>query len=106
MNKDRVFKLADHIESGYMFSQLNSSVSGCGCVAAHAARLWPDEARDALILDRAYLTDLMHTLGLDWATASDIYYWRGDNPSSAVSKEQAAAMLRHLANTGEVDWNV
>lgn len=121
MNKERILELADHLErlmdpateteAGFSMSIWDSegedlrgqypdhSGHDCGtlcCIAGWTERLWP-EPDD-------YAGDI---LGLSRAMSYDLFEPRESYPDPYTSTpRRAAAVLRHLAATGEVDWSI
>lgn len=123
MNKERILELANVIERhsipGLGF---NMSVYGCtgmqdlsghgcgtvGCIAGHAV------AHFELDGDPSPLPDLVgvsrraaEILGLDFTTREDLFCPEGYSEAPEMyPPAKAVAVLRHLAETGEVDWAI
>lgn len=81
------------------------------CVSAHARAFisgkWvkPHQEEDWDIFGRPY--DLVDYFGCDMQTASLAYYYPGEPvKSDRITKAHVVAMLRHLAATGKVLWEV
>ena len=109
MNKANILKLADHIE-GLDLEEYDQSVFAhdCGtpaCIAGHAVFLagqW-DQASVSRVARLA-----RRWLGLQRSDAESASVVLFDShplhPDETPSPQEAAATLRHLAETGEVDW--
>lgn len=63
-----------------------------GCIGGWAEYLFADEARESL--------------GITLRMASDLFWPDDVGPYVEITPLQAAAVLRNLAATGEVDWSV
>lgn len=125
MNRERILELADRIEAmphynivarmlglelddrritdaeGGMFTMAmwrqSSSCGTVACVGGWTQQLWGSENMDD--------HEVGALLGLDWPTTSRLFYphetdWTDTTPA------QAARVLRHLAETGELRWGM
>lgn len=112
MNVENICKVADAIEreAGGVGLNMASLISWCGtaaCVAGHAAIVAVGMKRAAAEVD--ILSAARDYLGLDYTTQGSPLFvpdgWRENKDSiGAFTPARAAAVLRHLANTGEVVW--
>ena len=100
MNKERILELASHIENSETYNQTRIDHL-CGtpaCIAGHAYQLYNSNGRYcgrfADILD---LPDM--EMDAELTRAHPLF---GYIPSA----KDAAAVLRNLAETGEVDWTI
>jgi len=105
MNKERILKLADVIENAPHqpipprgtpkrklagFNMSNWHCGTVGCIAGWAREIFGEGPYDAL----------------------DLEFWQADalyvphGPTHDIQPHHAAAVLRHLAETGKVDWTV
>lgn len=123
MRKDRIRKLADVVEKCEMRNNCSASDSNenyfnmaithfdCGapaCIAGWAEHLFGSEdypsmdslAKDLLGLDRAKSQVLFAP------SQPGAYFLAGSDSDSYITAKHAAAVLRNLADTGRVDWNV
>lgn len=120
MNKANILALADFMESApfrfTMSTALNVQADkpecgSAGCIAGHAARLWP-ELRIAASLDDCYYCSMnifrlklklkempFESLVIPRFETEGVHY-----AHSKIDKPWAIRVLRHLAETGEVDW--
>lgn len=119
MNKDNVLKVADAIENhsipdlgfnmgGYILpaDAETPDLSGhncgtIGCIAGWAASV----AKGSIIDDDASGDKAGKFLGLSGFQRMELFVpsgWLDNN----VTSSKAVAVLRHLAETGEVDWSV
>lgn len=126
MNKDRILALADLIEkqphtvslhgSGFCMNYVLHSCGTPSCIAGWAA--WEEEGRPKAVStpDTGWSLECKAQKYLGLATSveaelSDIayslFYPEGDRVDlyDNITPAQAAACLRHLAETGEVDWD-
>jgi hypothetical protein len=125
MNKENILKVANAIENraipelgfnmGTFRDDINTrndlhdaSGSHCGTVACIAG--WAEAVRlntstfdnDGGVPDRS-----QEYLGLDQDQADVLFYgFGGWNDLTQISPDEAVAVLRHLAETGKVDWSV
>ena len=120
VHTDRILKLADHIE------KLSDSDFGmrnwCTCIAGHAVKQSGEE-KNLFNLDVRFVA--ANLLGLSTLEATQLfcpkrhglqrrqevvsrraqYVFGAPNPiRDDITPKQAAKCLRHLAVTGEVDW--
>lgn len=119
MNKDNILKVADAIEQhsipdlGFNMdffssprshgSAIKADHSGhdCGTVACIAG--WAVQVGD---LPRTFAAARQY-LGIDDDLGDDLFYGDSDDLVLAdIAVPQAVAVLRYLAETGEVDWSV
>lgn len=126
MNKERILALADLIEkqphtpvqaeSGFNMADLVRECGTPACIAGWAA--WEEEGRPAAVSapDTGWCLErkAQQYLGLAPSgeaelsdTAYSLFYPEGDQVGfyDEITPAQAAACLRHLAETGEVDWD-
>ena len=113
MNRDRINHLADHLEqrvndAGFDVSRFWFVAPRSGCVAGHAVALFGApleiQRRDALHLDGTFLWTPQYAaelLELDDDATEQLFFPPMDR---YVSRQLAAQVLRHLAETGKVDW--
>lgn len=119
MRADRIMKLADFVETTpyeFKMSQpwAQPQCGTAGCIAGHAAVLWPEVRMSGRIIryDDDKLKDF---LGIDEETATRLFYpgdyieieWEDfdeDIRYQHITQKGAAATLRRLAVTGEVKW--
>jgi hypothetical protein len=92
------------------------SCDGAACIGGWAASLWAEEGAwtDSYMLHRTLkapnLRGAANALGLGETRAEHLFYphhsptWCGDDYHTIMPK-QAAATLRELAETGDVDWH-
>lgn len=124
MNKERILKLAAAIEAqanpelGFHMGTFKNNASDLGiehpcgtvaCIAGWAAALYePQIFHDADWMD-AYCFDGIAAEALDIPISTDgdeLFYMRGASIHyEDVTPAIAAAVLRHYAETGVVDWN-
>lgn len=112
MNKDRILELADHIEKSETYDQ-RTWFHTCGtpaCIAGHAAMLF---AADKLLqMGHMKCPDIaQNELGLSWIKSQRLFDgsplgFTEDEGFIKVSSAHAVKVLRHLAETGEVDWSI
>ena len=121
MNKQRLIELAEHIESlprGEFDMSFYLYEAKCGtvaCIAGHATLLYADEWKKSKFINghtESAFTEAMKALELCSGEAFALF--APDTPSAScsatpvarnfVSRERAAKQLRHLAETGEVNW--
>lgn len=134
MNKKNILRVADAIEKGELVKRgigfnmeavisiatdrRKDHVDSCGTVAciagwAHCVR-YPRRKLARLIADTE---DYAHYesvawesavdfLGLSEETADDLFQPSGAGPWTYITPAQAVRVLRHLAETGKVDWSV
>lgn len=117
MNRERILELADLIEkqphvgtcdaAGF---NMNRFVHPCGtpcCIAGWAT--WESLGRPQKIeADDDCLIDEQATqwLGLQDMEAYDLFWMPGNLMLENITPSQAARTLRHLAETGEVVWQL
>lgn len=116
MRTGRIYRLANFIEKlPPKLFDMNSGMTGklpnhtCGtaaCIAGWAGHLWPEECHHSLTENGEELAWSYHktrrALGISKESAVTLFY---DYPLSC-SRQHAAAVLRHLAKTGKVDWSI
>ena len=104
MNKEKVLQLAARIEQSNRFSMMGCST----CIAGHTEEFdqdsyTPDSQQMRLSLDlTSEETQELFTPAHTYADWSAGY---GDH-AQYITREHAGAVLRHFAETGEVDWRV
>ena len=108
MNTDHILKLAEHIEqldpSEYDQSQLEHPRCGTpACIAGHAVWLagWWGRLPTGFGAQIDFAKDW---LGLSQAERYALFSAHPDGLDDPPTAQDAAATLRHLAETGEVDW--
>ena len=131
MNKARILELADKIDGlpslswddsdrlyrGRHAFNMGSAKHDCGtpaCIAGWAAHMycggetrgeWDDDLDDA-----EEALGLTHDQGTELfvPVVKSVAHYRAKNPGDPgfVTSEHAAAVLRNLAETGEIDWTV
>lgn len=105
MNKKRILALADLIEANEGDFDMSNWTHSCGtpaCIGGWAA--W-----EALDRPSVLPSIFPHGRASSWLDISDEQgdaLFIPDIWLSAVTASQAATVLRHLAETGEVDWNI
>ena len=106
MNKANILLVAEAVERSNSYSQEieRNPCGGPGCVIGHAR----DLMREEIVAPEKSWAELLEWLGITDEQGMAIYdpcpyypFRYGGPPT----KEQAAAMLRRLAETGEVDWH-
>ena len=110
MNTDHILKLAEHIEqldpSEYDQSQLEHPRCGTpACIAGHAVWLagWWGRLPAVLAAEMDFAKDW---LGVSMAQRYALFSAHPEGLDDLPTAQDAAATLRHLALTGEVDWLV
>ena len=116
MNKERLLLLAEHLEKpetaehfdlSYYFyrasphEDVGTSIHLCGttaCVAGHAIALFSPEYKPT---PQSAFWAAVRVLDLEEETACNLFLNWDDNYSAA----EAARVVRHLAETGEVRWS-
>ena len=110
MNKERILELADVIEkvplAGHVlinegpkepdhFNMIEWHCGSCACIGGWAEHIWKDEDNAAGALGLSYMQEARLFFMRDY---------RGKTAMLSVTPSQAASCLRHLAETGIVDW--
>jgi hypothetical protein len=117
MNRERILALADLIEEqphtdeeadeGFTMESITHDCGTPACIAGWAA--WEALGRQRGDLYSIH-TDLdakaREFLDIDPLKAEDLFYPPFPIVYATVTPSEAAATLRHLAETGEVDWSV
>ena len=112
MNKQKVLELANYIEASNTFG-MEVYFHDCGtpsCLAGHGGRLFniPDDGTERhLSLEEAVASELGFVCGMGdlFRPYTDNFYFRADpEDGDYITKEHAVATLRHLAETGAVDY--
>ena len=126
MNKERILALADLIEkqphtplpaeNGFNMADLVRECGTPSCIAGWAA--WEAEGRPASVrtstIGWALEREAQNYLGLEGVNKAELspkayslFYptYEGCFAYEDITPAQAAACLRHLAETGEVDWD-
>lgn len=115
MNKERLLHLAEVIEraphergkwaeSGY-FAPLTAFTmelwhcGSVGCIGGWACKLF----NDGNVVGTEEVAPL---LGLSFETANTLFYPPNRLDYSSITPAQAATVIRHLVETGEVDWTI
>lgn len=115
MNTDNIRRLADIIEqqphttvsalSGFTMLNWTHDCGTPACIAGWANYLHNSDGREQVRMESAYRARLW--LGLGEEDADELFGIGEDDPGlESVTPTHAAAVLRHLADTGEVDWSV
>jgi hypothetical protein len=122
MNKENILKLANHIESlrhigddealgqGVEGFNLNREVFTCGtpaCIAGWAVSF--QRHTNQIADDEEFTNDAMKYLGVNEYEYDDLcypFYAKAISSFDDVTPAQAAKVLRNLAETGVVDWDV
>ena len=121
MNTENILKLAETIEKSETYDQTRFAHI-CGtpaCIAGHAALLAEPDGQMVAATERCgphfkfsdgnigYISQIAQTwLGLgDWS-ADELFQGWPFGEDKEVTAAQAAQVLRHLAETGEVDWDI
>lgn len=110
MNVERILELADIIEkqphtkvSSREGFNMGSFEHDCGtpcCIGGWANALFGNGRQDCS-------DDASGYLGLESEVGDELYFpCDTDVPLDAITPAHAAAVLRHLAETGRVDWSV
>jgi hypothetical protein len=126
MNKENILKVADAIEnatltkdhgigfnmayffesSGHLEDHTHQECGTTACIAGWASLISEKEvaARD----DPDVMEDVaMEYLGLSNMQAVDLFYARCvRKPMADITQAEAVRVLRHLAETGKVDWSI
>lgn len=125
MNRERILQLADEIEampyknltgfadSGWIGSNeqptgFNMKSFGCGtaaCIGGHAAYRQRQEDPGTRYNPNGLSGMASKWLGIDPQLGDRLYYPAVDDYDS-ITPKQAARVLRHLAETGKVDWSI
>lgn len=132
MNIERLHTLADHIENGITDAEFNLGDWGgegacgtVGCIAGHAAMMSVAESGGEIIwcsvpppprrkMDASWVqSEAARWLGLPGEVAAALFVPHEtrlgdqgiDNPYE-LPRRDVAAVIRHLASTGLVDWSV
>jgi hypothetical protein len=127
MNKEKILRLADYIEQSGTFDMSRffevtdlsaidreDQTNFCGtvaCIAGHALMLEGWGRRDIASsrgaswsydrpIDKARLV-----LDLTIQQAQELFFCTSTIPALSITKEKAAAVLRHFARTGKIDWS-
>ena len=121
MNKNNVLKLAKVVEKSTTYDQrLYAHVCGTpACIAGHAALLAEPDGQLVAPTERCgahfkfsdgeigYISETAQTwLGLEEWPAAELFDPHPLGEDEDATSAQAGQVLRHLAETGEVDWMV
>ena len=121
MNKERIRKLADVIErqpdansvwgTGFCMRMVFHDCGSPSCIAGWAHALFDDSVDDAFHFRVLYAEDLLDIPDdqgrlLFEPNNEHAYFGAVYGEIGHVSAKHAAAVLRHLAKTGKVDWSV
>ena len=110
MNKANILKLADHIENlkpeEYDQSVFAHDCGAPACIAGHAvflAESWDQVSEDE---ESEHLTPCLAScwLGLQMPEAHELFDSDPVHLDKTPTTQDAARTLRHLAETGKVDW--
>ena len=112
MNKQKVLALADYVEASSTF-WMEEYFHACGtpaCLAGHGARLFGklDSRTSDLEEDVASELDIAERRAnkLFRPVTYNFHFSADLNGEGYITKKHAVATLRHLAETGEVDYDV
>lgn len=133
MNRERILEVADEIEKldperfdmsnfitapGQEFPSSTSAArvlekepehwcNTAGCIAGHTVLMFMEKSAIIDALKKHAVDDCAQAiLGLDDYTAGILFYGHPRLDLERVSQRQAAATLRNLVETGEVNWDV
>jgi hypothetical protein len=115
MNKERILALADIIEKqphvehtaakGFNMWGYRHPCGSPSCIAGWAIHSFP-----RVRSDEGPQSHAAKILGISWDEASPLFdpehYVEGVMDMRSITPAHAAAVLRHLASSGEVDWSV
>ena len=111
MNKEKVLALADYVEASRTFD-MSSYTHDCdtpACLAGHGARLFWKLDLQGLNLEDGVASELDIAGGkankLFRPVTYNFHFSADLNGEGYITKEHAVATLRHLAKTGEVDYD-
>ena len=117
MRKDRILALADLIEQqphtdedaaeGFTMESITHDCGTPACIAGWAA--WEASGRQSRDLYDIYADvegQAREFLGIGYSEADVLFYPPFPVIYATVTPTEAAATLRHLAETGRVDWSV
>lgn len=109
MNRERILQLADviektpHAQPDYWsegpltsFNMSEWRYGTCGCLGGWVEHLFRDE-------DDLHARDL---LDIEGDAAEELFYPTGFTTYKDILPARAARVLRHLAETGKVDWSI
>ncbi len=122
MNRERITRLADRVEQlpddRFTMSRYQYNCGTAACIAGHAvAQMMEDGLISKMPESPLYVPSLTKEyLGISDPTMFNHLFkpehpyalWAADNVlhRGYISKRRAAAVLRYLAETGEVDWSI
>jgi hypothetical protein len=122
MNKERILALADLIEkqehtgldskSGFNMGDFTHYCGTPACIAGWAIAmklgdLSCDVDKEIFISGKSYSSLAGEFLGIGEELHVELFFSSpGEIPLDEVSPQIAASVLRHLAETGEVDWSI
>jgi len=105
-NKEDLHALADRLENleerdreYRLFNDSFNMMHWDTCIAGHACRMMGVRPRHS----SNYATTASKWLGLDWNDSQRLFTPVSERAKHASAK-QAASVLRHFAETGEIDW--
>ena len=112
MNAEKVRELADFIErrTDLEFDQRMPEIPECnsaGCITGFAVMLWGSNESDL-----TFSNSLKRELALDVDRLCKLFNPQGSSMDTGITdngyitRAQAVRTLRHLADTGEVRWDV
>lgn len=132
MNKTRILNLADHLESSKVVNAFsmscysredviyNNPCNSAGCIAGHTYFLFVNgEINLNEVNPNEIHSKAKEALGITHAQASDLFtpctgavdedrkhaHWLSNRRElSYISRFRAAKVLRHMVETGEIDW--
>ena len=116
MRKGRIFRLARVIEQqenttyasahGFYMGTCQHPCGTPACISGWAQHMWPT-ANDKPLAEILGLTDTQQANRLIVPMSSGTAYFSAQpGERSHITSKHAAAVLRHLARTGDVDWSV
>lgn len=119
MNKERLTKLADHIENlekvsldadeGFNMADYTHDCGSPSCIAGWAVHLFKKESGyEHSTMDTHDLAAKI--LEIDGTTSDELFLGVDDNGKggvylSKITVEEAVATIRNFVDTGEVDWS-
>lgn len=129
MNKANILRVADAIEKGELVKRgigfnMEEFISGAGiqsdpptdhfrkcstvaCIAGWAYSISHPRRNIRSLAGTTTISEgAAHWLGLDDDTAMDLFVPTEIYDFATITPAHAVAVLRHLAETGEVDWSV
>lgn len=123
MNVDNMLRLADYLETvpPEEFAMFEWGCGTTACIGGHAERLFerPENLAEVLgfpdtgppylhgILSQLFYPDTLNCPELrDDVLYNHLWGRMESDPGPTITPKQAARVVRHLANTGVVDWTL